>query len=221
MKSFQLPFSRRVTGAAILVGAVALSLSMGAMAAPGGLGAMDRDTPRQVCRDLTDDAWAACREAMRTTRGERRAQCPVAEDRPMERSWRQDRRGDPMWGEAKHPRMSPEDRQAFLAWREEQRAAWEAMSAEEREAFRAERAERFGPRGMDEEKRAAMQEQIRERRQAWEAMSPEERQSMRENMRSMREQMRSLDPQERLELRERLRDMTPDERRAWFEQQRG
>ncbi|MCG5510941.1 hypothetical protein [Ectothiorhodospira lacustris] len=93
------------------------------------------------------------------------------------------------------------------SWREDRRAESRQDKAE-------------APRMTDEE-RQAFRAQREERRAAWEAMSPEERQSMRDNMRSMREQMRSLDPQERLELRERLRDMTPDERRAWFERQRG
>ncbi|EHQ51147.1 hypothetical protein ECTPHS_00560 [Ectothiorhodospira sp. PHS-1] len=39
-------FPRRALGAAMAVGAMALSLSLGAVAAPGGPGAADRDMPR-------------------------------------------------------------------------------------------------------------------------------------------------------------------------------
>ncbi|EHQ51148.1 hypothetical protein ECTPHS_00565 [Ectothiorhodospira sp. PHS-1] len=74
---------------------------------------------------------------MQATRAERREQrLAEAEGRPMERTWRDERRSDRMKDRGERPRMTDEERQALRARHEERRAAWEAMSPEERRSMR-------------------------------------------------------------------------------------
>ncbi|SEQ40433.1 hypothetical protein SAMN05421693_1295 [Ectothiorhodospira magna] len=108
---------RRVSGptAALLTGAVALTLSLGALAA--GPGTLERDGPRQVCRDLSGEAFEACRDGIQAAREARRGQQLAANnDRPREGRLQQEGRGA-----GDRPRMTDEERETRRAEREERR----------------------------------------------------------------------------------------------------
>lgn len=104
--------------------------------------------------------------------------------------------------------------------------AWEQLSPAQREQLIAPTRERWN--SADPEHRRRMFDHARR----WQTMSPEERKrahrgmrrwehmspERREEMRALFEKMRTLPPEQRAALKQQWRAMTPEQRKAWLEQ---
>jgi hypothetical protein len=104
--------------------------------------------------------------------------------------------------------------------------AWEQLSPAQREQLIAPTRERWN--SADPEHRRRMYDHARR----WQTMNPEERKrahrgmrrwehmspDKREEMRALFEKMRTLPPEQRAALKQQWRAMTPEQRKAWLEQ---